>query len=163
MKKLKPQREKEKPFNETFFNDLIMLRGFPLEKQIELVDKILEWVPEDRDTTWKKWTKDVSNDKKVTSAINVLLFIVQEGIKKNFTDEDFINDLKAFKLSNEFINYFIKKLNEKKEKIIYKITKSSYCQTEQNYWIIGEKKIFSLKNVVINYTSKNRFKKRIKP
>ena len=46
-----------RPFNERFFNDLTMLRGLPLKKQIELVDRILEWVPDDGDTTWKKWTK----------------------------------------------------------------------------------------------------------
>lgn len=157
-------------FSETFFGDLITLKKFPLEKQIELIDKTLEWFPkEDIDAEWEEWTKDLSDDdkEKTMHAIRILLFMIHEGIKKKFTDEDFISDLGVFELPEESIDYFIKKLNEKKEEIVKKIAEREIKTlpeiTDVN-WEINRKISDSFRstidelgiNLVIEYREKNK-------
>ena len=157
-------------FNETFFDDLITLKEFPLEKQIELIDKALEWFPrEDSDAEWEEWTKDLSDDdkEKTMHAFRILLFMVHEGIKKKFTDEDFINDLGVFELPEESIDYFVKKLDEKKEEIVKKIAEREIRVlpeiTDVN-WVINRKISDSFRstidelgiNLVIEYREKDK-------
>ena len=144
-------------FSETFFSDLMTLRNFPLKRQLELVDRTLEWIPKKEiEAEWEEWTKDLSSDekKKLEGVFRILIFIIQEGIKKKFKYEDLINDLRVFGLSDEFINYFVKKFYEEKEKLVKKIAEQRIMVlpeiTDVN-WAINKGVSTSFGNIVDEY------------
>ena len=104
--------------SDSFFNDLFIIEKLSDEEVFEIIDLIIEWFPKegDIDTEWKNWTNGMTEElvalKK--SLFKVLLFIFKEYSSQKVTEIELKEDFAKIGISENVINYLVKKLNEDK-------------------------------------------------
>ena len=115
-----------KTVSDEFLNDLEVFFSFKTDIQKDIISKTFSWYPERNiEEEWEKWL-DKRPDKekeRLKSAIKIILFIMREGIVKRFSDNQFSQELKKIQFKPNLIKFFLKELNENKEKLVNEIEK----------------------------------------
>lgn len=132
-KKVEPAEtnESESPY-EIFLDDLIVLSKYSLKEQIAFTDKAFEWFPERLDSNWRELTKESGSTRKKETirAFKALYFLICQGIEVEIAHQKIITDLRARRLSEEFISHFLRRLEERKKDIIKKAERTIDLQPE---------------------------------
>ena len=132
-KKVEPAEtnESESPY-EIFLDDLIVLSKYSLKEQIAFTDKAFEWFPERLDSNWRELTKESGSTRKKETirAFKALYFLICQGIEVEIAHKKIITDIRASRLSEEFISHFLRRLEERKKDIIKKAERTIDLQPE---------------------------------
>ena len=107
----------QKPTDE-FVEDIIKLKSLNNKDVIDLIDKIIEWIPkEDIDKDFEEWeTKLKKKEVKIKKrAIKILLFVMKELASSNVIEDEVIEDFRKLEIPIEYLNYMLEKISSSNE------------------------------------------------
>lgn len=154
--------------SEDFLEDLKVLEKLKEKEVFGIIDKVIEWYPEDIDKKWEELSKNLKKKEKKEygSLIGVFLFIFKEFAVGHINESELREDAKKIGLLDNYVNHFVKKLSENTEfrkralrqvqpyrnfltSIDWRIDRQNYgydfgenvCIIELSYYSGGEKKV----------------------
>ncbi len=131
---------------DAFMDDLEMFLKLENSVKGEIIRRTFSLYPRRGvDKEWNKWMKAKTKKEKdqLTESIKVVLFIMQQGLLKRFTDEYFTQELKTMSFDPGLISLFLSEFNRNKETLLQEIEKSESPIIERLYdldWRIDIKK-----------------------
>lgn len=113
--------------SDEFMDDLEIFLKLENDLKREIIRKTFSWYPKrDVEKEWNKWMKAKPKKEKnqLTKSIKLILFIMQQGLLKRFTDEYFTQELKTIGFDSGLISLFLSEFNTKKEGLLQEIRKT---------------------------------------
>ena len=105
--------------SEDFLEAIKQIKELKENEVFGIIDNLFKWYPKNIDEEWKKWIeKEKLNDeekKKIEDTIAVFLPLIKEFTVGHIDEKELKEDFEKISLSENYINYFIKKLKSAKD------------------------------------------------